>query len=224
MSAGLTGGSTLAEGSAPQPAVGRVEPADHRVEPVQLGVDHQGQVQVELAFVLLEPGPLLHQLDHVPAMDLDHLVDVDPRHPAGDQDLDDQLVARRRRWRGRAWRAQPLRAARSRPPSAVIRNAFCGPSSPLSSDSTRPSRSSRCRVVYTCPTFSGHTSPVRASNSWRSCRPYLGPSLSRASSAWRTLIGLHHPVAYSVYNSVSKNPRNTHPVALVLMTGALAVS
>ena len=33
------------------------------------------------------------------------------------------------------------------------------------SGSIMPSRSSRCRVVYTCPTLSGHTSPVLDSNS-----------------------------------------------------------
>ena len=83
-------------------------------------------------------------------------------------------------------------------PAGVIRYAFCGapgtfPSASCSTGvslavSTMPSRSSRCRVVYTWPTFSGQTSPVRASNSSRSCRPYFGPSLSRANSACRTLI------------------------------------
>src|SRR6266704_3357436 len=72
-------------------------------------------------------------------------------------------------------------------PSAVIRKPFCGPSSPLSSDWTNPSRSSRWSVVYTWPTFSGHTSPVLASNSSRSRRPYLGPSLNSASNACRIL-------------------------------------
>ncbi len=37
-------------------------------------------------------------------------------------------------------------ASSSRPP-AVIRKAFCGPSAAVSSDSTSPSRSSRCSVV-----------------------------------------------------------------------------
>src|SRR5207248_2879469 len=48
------------------------------------------------------------------------------------------------------------------------------------------------------PTFKGQTSPVRASNSWRSWRPYFGPSLRRARRAWRTLIVSHHRVAYRV--------------------------
>src|SRR4029453_14233703 len=79
-------------------------------------------------------------------------------------------------------------SASSRPPAGVIRKPFCGPSPSGSSDSTRPSRSRRCRVVYTCPTLSGQTSPVLDSNSCRSWRPYFGPSLSKASSACRTLI------------------------------------
>ncbi len=53
-------------------------------------------------------------------------------------------------------------------PCSVMWKPFCGPSSAASSDSTSPSRSRRWRVVYTCPTLSGHTSPVRASNSCRS--------------------------------------------------------
>src|ERR1039458_1945145 len=65
-----------------------------------------------------------------------------------------------------------------------MRKPFWGPSSAEPSDSTRPSRSSLCRVVYTCSTLRGRTSPVRDSNSWRSCSPYLGPSLRRA---WRML-------------------------------------
>ena len=39
-------------------------------------------------------------------------------------------------------------------------------------------------------------SPVRASNSWRSWRPYLGPSLNSASSAWRTLTTFLHSDTY----------------------------
>ena len=41
-------------------------------------------------------------------------------------------------------RSQP---ASSAAPASVIRKPFCGPSSPVSSDSTSPSRSSRCSVV-----------------------------------------------------------------------------
>ena len=119
----------------------------------------------------LDPGVVLHQLDQVPAVHLDHVVHVDARHLQGHQHLDHQLVARRRGQVGRG--AQPRRPAR-RARRSVIRKPFCGPSS-SSSDSTSPSRSSRCRVVYTCPTFSGQTSPVRASNSCRSWSPYLAP-------------------------------------------------
>ena len=53
-------------------------------------------------------------------------------------------------------------------PASVMWKPFCGPSFSGSSDSTRPSRSSRCSVVYTWPMLSGHTSPVLDSNSWRS--------------------------------------------------------
>src|ERR1700733_5516959 len=81
--------------------------------------------------------------------------------------------------------------ASSSDPAPVIRYAFCGPGSPPGSPSpiavTRPSRSSRCSVVYTWPTLSGQTWPVFASNSSRSWRPYLGPVLSSASSACLTL-------------------------------------
>ncbi len=88
-----------------QPAVGGVQPLHDRVQPVQLGVDHQRQAEVEVGLLLLEPGPLLHQLDQVAPVRLDDLVHVDAGQPDRDQDLDDQLVARRRAEVGR--RAQP---------------------------------------------------------------------------------------------------------------------
>src|SRR5262245_58000755 len=96
-------------------------------------------------------------------------------------------------------------------PASVMWNRFCGPSAGSSSDATNPSRSSRCSVVYTCPTLSGHTSPVPASNSWRSWSPYLGPSCNRASMAWRTLMagalgrksGSAYPVSYRVCSRTS---------------------
>ena len=75
-------------------------------------------------------------------------------------------------------------------PASVMWKPFCGPSLSASSDSTRPSRSRRCSVVYTCPILSGHTSPVLDSNSFWSWRPYFGPSLNRARIAWRTLIAI----------------------------------
>ena len=64
-----------------------------RVQPEQLGVDHEGEAEVELGLVLFQAGPLLHQLDQVAAVDLDHLVHVDAGHPQRHQHLDDQLVA-----------------------------------------------------------------------------------------------------------------------------------
>ena len=53
----------------------------------------------------LMPGPLLHQLDQVPAVHLDHVVHVGAGHPHRHQDLHHQLIARRRGQVG--WRAQP---------------------------------------------------------------------------------------------------------------------
>src|SRR6185437_1241598 len=60
---------------------------------------------VGLGFGLLDPGPLLHQLHQVPAVHLDHVPYVCPRHPQRHQDLHHQLVPRRRTHVGR--RAQP---------------------------------------------------------------------------------------------------------------------
>ena len=53
----------------------------------------------------LEPRPLLHELDHVAAVDLDHVVGVDAVHAGCHQHLHHDLVARgcREVWR----RAQP---------------------------------------------------------------------------------------------------------------------
>ena len=95
-------------------AVDGVEPADHRVEPEQLGVDDERELDVVLVRVLLQPGVLLHQLDEVPAVGLHELRDVDIGEPQRDEHLDDELVARRRGRLGRG--AQPLRPARRDPP------------------------------------------------------------------------------------------------------------
>ena len=96
-------------------------------------------------------------------------------------------------------RSQP---ASSSAPAEVIRYRFCD-RSPSPSASTSPSRSRRCSVVYTCPTLSGQTSPVRASNSFCSRRPYFGPSLSRASSAWGTLMSGSPANILSMYTRYS---------------------
>src|SRR5579863_5527252 len=68
--AGLCRGSLVR--GALQPTVGGVEPADDGVEPEELSVDDEGEGEVEVRFVLFEARPLLHQLDQIPAMDLDH--------------------------------------------------------------------------------------------------------------------------------------------------------
>jgi rod shape-determining protein MreB len=86
-------------------AVGGVQPADHRVEPVQLRVHDQGDGHVGLGLVLLDPGPLLHQLHQVPAVHLDQVAHLDPRDPQRDQDLHHQFIAGRRGQVGR--RAEP---------------------------------------------------------------------------------------------------------------------
>ena len=67
-------------------------------------------------------------------------------------------------------------------PVSVIRYVVWVPAS-APSDSTKPSRSRRCSVVYTCPVFSGHISPVPAANSCASWNPCFGPSLSSANNA-----------------------------------------
>src|SRR5262249_30870332 len=90
---------------------GGVEPADHRVEPIDLGVDHQSEVEVDVGLVLLQVRPLLHHLDDVPPMDLDDLMHVDARDSERHQHLDDQLVA----WRQVEirWGTQPTRQLRT---------------------------------------------------------------------------------------------------------------
>src|SRR4029079_12578174 len=87
--------------------------------------------------------------------------------------------------RGGGTRAGGVRSqsASSWVPADVVRYRFLVPSLSPSSVSTSPSRSRRWRVVYTCPTLRGQTSPVRASNSFWSRRPYFGPSLSKARRA-----------------------------------------
>ncbi len=87
-------------------AVGRVQPPDQRVEPEELGVDDQGEIEIEAGLVLLQTSPLLHQLDQVAAVHLHHLVHVDAGQSERHEDLDDELVAGRRGEVGRG--AEPL--------------------------------------------------------------------------------------------------------------------
>jgi len=82
-------------GGALEPAVRGVQPPDHRVEPEQLGIHHQRQAEVVVGLGLLDPGPLLHELDQIPAMDLDDLMHVGAGHPERHQHLHHQLVPRR---------------------------------------------------------------------------------------------------------------------------------
>ena len=59
-------------------------------------VDEQ-QAELVVAGVVLEPGVLLHQLDQLPAVDLEEGAEVDVGEVQGDEHLDDELVAGRRR-------------------------------------------------------------------------------------------------------------------------------
>ena len=63
-------------------------------------------MQVEPGLVLLQPRPLLHELDEVAPVHLHHVLDVDARQLHGDEDLDDELVSGRGGEVGRG--AQPL--------------------------------------------------------------------------------------------------------------------
>jgi hypothetical protein len=82
-----------------------VEPADDSFEPEELGVGDERQRHVVLSGPRLDPGIALHDLDHVTAVHLQDLVDVDPWDLEGDEHLDHELVPRRRHQLGR--RAKP---------------------------------------------------------------------------------------------------------------------
>ena len=154
-----------------QADISGVEPADDRLQPEELGVGDQRKRHVVLCSLGLDPGVALHDLDHLPAVHLQDLVHVDPGDLEGDEHLDHELIARRRDEVRR--RAKPVRQLVGAGGGDPVPLCFCDRSPPASA-STRPSRSRRCSVVYTCPTLSGHTSPVRASNSFCSRRPYFG--------------------------------------------------
>jgi hypothetical protein len=97
--------------------VGRIEPADDRLEPEQLGV-------AEPDFRSSLPAPTrvaLHDLDHVPTIPAD-LVDVDPRNLESDEHLDHELVARGRHEVRRGTKpVGQLAIARRRDPVALLR-------------------------------------------------------------------------------------------------------
>jgi hypothetical protein len=106
----------------PRPDVGSVEPADNRLEPEQLGVRDQRQRDVVRRRVRLDAGIALHDLDRVPPVDLQDLVDVDLWDLQGDQHLDHELVPWWRHEFGRG--AQPaveLLSAGRRDPVALLR-------------------------------------------------------------------------------------------------------
>ena len=167
---GMSGSGARARRLALQPAVDGIEPADDRVEPEQLGVDDEGEPEVVLTLVLFQPGPLLHQLDEVPPVNLHDVLHVDARDPSADSTL---ITSSSRggtvRSVGVMSHVGELLLAGDGDPEP-----FWGPSGSAPSDSTSPSRSRRWRVVYTWPTLSGQTSPVFASNSCRSWWPYFG--------------------------------------------------
>ena len=95
-----------------QADVGGIEPADDRFEPEQLGIGDERQRDVVLAGLRLDPRVALHDLDHVPAMHLQDLVDVGPGDLQRDQHLDHELVARGRHELGRG--AKPAASSRCR--------------------------------------------------------------------------------------------------------------
>ena len=106
-----------------QADVGGVEPADDRLEPEELGIGDERQRHVVLAGGRLDLGVALHDLDHVPAVHLQDLVDVGPGDLQGDEHLDHELVARGRHELGRG--AKPvgqLAAACGRDPVPLPRS------------------------------------------------------------------------------------------------------
>ena len=106
-----------------QAHVGGIEPADDRFEPEELGVGDERQRHVVLLRRRLDLRVALHGLDHVPAVHLQELVDVDPGDLKRNQHLDHELVARGRHEVGRG--AKPvgqLALARGRDPVALPRS------------------------------------------------------------------------------------------------------
>ena len=91
----------------PQPRIRCVEPAHHGIEPEELGVGDKGQLQVVVGSLGLDVRAVLHRLDEVAAVHLQHLVEIDAGKPQAHQHLDDQLVARWELGVGRG--VQPLR-------------------------------------------------------------------------------------------------------------------
>ena len=77
---GVVAGAGGSERGPLQPTVGGVQPAHDRIEPEQLGVDDEGEADVEVGLVLFQARPLLHELDEVAAVDLDHVVHRDAWH------------------------------------------------------------------------------------------------------------------------------------------------
>ena len=61
-----------------QANVGGIEPADDGLQPEELGVDDERQRHVVLSGRGLDLRIPLHDLDHVPAVHLQDLVDVGP--------------------------------------------------------------------------------------------------------------------------------------------------
>ena len=119
--------SRIERGTLETPVSG-VEPPHDRVQPEQFGVDHEGQGQVETSLVLLEAGPLLHQLDQVTPVDLDDLVHVHPGHTQSREDLYHELVPWGR-YEGRRCAQPPgqLLHALGRDPEALMALVVAGP-------------------------------------------------------------------------------------------------
>jgi hypothetical protein len=68
-----------------QADVGGIEPADDPLEPEELGISDERQRHVVLRRLRLDPRVALHDLDHVLAVHLQELVDIDPRDLQGNE-------------------------------------------------------------------------------------------------------------------------------------------
>ena len=122
---GPLAGSDLAIGDRPlDPGLDRVEPADDRVQPEQLGVDRESEAQVALGPGVLDPGPLLHELRRGSAG-----ASGSPRRrrcrAAGSPSAPSSRARPVAERSGRV--ACAARSASSAVPVAVIWKTFCGP-------------------------------------------------------------------------------------------------
>ena len=158
--------------------VGGIEPADDRFEPKSSASATSANGTSSSPALGLDPGVALHDLDHVPAVHLQDLVDVDPGICRATSTLITSSSRGGRHKLGRRRSQSASSCAGGGDPVAL-------PARPPHRPSTSPSRSRRPNVVYTCPELERpHLArPCPPPNSLCNRSPYFGPSLSRASSA-----------------------------------------